>query len=366
MKIFFRVDSSLKIGAGHIMRCLTLADEFKKRGAHITFLSWPLSGNLINNIKSHGFKVIILSDEAYTVSGREKQNLDQDLSKITQEEDARQTLKVLENQDSKVDWLVVDHYSLDARWEKIVSSGTKRIMVIDDLANRPHSCDAILDMTLKRSSLDYLSHISANCTQLLGSDYILLRPQFKKMRSKSLSKRNSRDPVNKILICLGGMDDENVTLRILNIIETTRLPITIDIVLLSNAPHLEEVQSRAKSMTFPANVHVDAINMGEIITSTDWGIVAGGMTSLECCCLGLPTSIINTAYNQISISERLDEMKAAHLMGYHNLISDEYIAEELIKILQDGKNKIALSLSASKVCDGEGAGRVVDKIMSLS
>jgi UDP-2,4-diacetamido-2,4,6-trideoxy-beta-L-altropyranose hydrolase len=366
MRVIFRVDSSLDIGAGHVMRCLTLSDELKKRGAQVTFLSRTLPGNLINRVINHGFEVIPLFEKSRSASEDDKESPYKKWLKTTQEEDARQSLDALVRQDTIADWLVVDHYALDQRWEKIVASGTKKIMVIDDLANRPHSCDALLDMTLKRSSLDYVSHVSASCTQMLGSDYIPLHPQFKKLRSESLSKRNSHDPVKKILICLGGMDSENVTLRLLNIIETLQIPIAIDVVLMSTAPHLQEVQSRAKSMTFSAHLHVDTVNMGEIIRSADWGIVAGGMTSFECCCLGLPTSIINTAENQIPISKTLEEMNAAQLIGYHSLISNNQIAREIIKVIKSGKDKHDLSLCARRVCDGEGTRRVVDRMVELS
>jgi UDP-2,4-diacetamido-2,4,6-trideoxy-beta-L-altropyranose hydrolase len=354
MKVFFRVDSSLEIGAGHIMRCLVLAEELRKRGGCITFLSRELPGNLIAKVKKHGFEVVFLPKKNH------------EPLEINQEEDASHSLKILKGQNYITDWVVVDHYSLDAQWEKIVSYGTKRIMVIDDLANRFHSCDALLDMTLKRSSLDYISHLQTNCAQMLGSDYTLLRPQFREMRSESILKRNSNQPVKKLLICLGGVDNEKVTFRLLKIFETIQLPVSIDVVLLSTAPHLEQVQAQAKKLTIPTRVHIDLVEMGKVIVEADWGIVAGGMTSFECCCLGLPTFIINTAENQVPISQTLKEINAAHLLGYHNLISDNYIAEELIRVMQDEKRRNAISLSASKVCDGKGTERVVDRMVSFS
>ena len=141
LKVAFRCDASIQIGSGHVMRCLTLANELHDKGVEITFVCREHPGHLFDFIETS--KHCLMSLPLPTSLAVGKLAHAQWLG-VTQEEDARQSIEALKII-GHVDWLVVDHYALDVEWETAMRVGTEHIMVIDDLADRKHDCDVLLD-----------------------------------------------------------------------------------------------------------------------------------------------------------------------------------------------------------------------------
>jgi UDP-2,4-diacetamido-2,4,6-trideoxy-beta-L-altropyranose hydrolase len=200
MRIAFRADASPQMGTGHVMRCLTLADALKGRGAQSTFICRPHAGHLLDLIKQRGHEAIVLSpaDDAFTAPADpfHAKWLGTDWAS-----DAAQTEQSLGNQ--VVDWLVVDHYALDCRWEQEMRPHTRRIMAIDDLADRPHDSDLLLDQNLGRTAQDYCGLLSSHTQTLIGPSYALLRPEFIQWREYSLQRR-AQPQLKHLLITMGG------------------------------------------------------------------------------------------------------------------------------------------------------------------
>lgn len=223
-----RVNAATHIGSGHLMRCLTLAHQLRTLGARVRFLCRAHPGHLNHRIRAEGFDLIELplpsaspnelSQPLSSASPNERSqplpsaSPTDDLSLYgaawlgaTWQEDAAQCARNLAP--DPVDWLIVDHYGLDARFETAVQSGYRRLMVIDDLANRPHVCDILLDQTLGREQGDYLPFIPIDCPCLLGLRFALLRPEFARYRGESLRRRTTAT-LETLLIALGGTDPE--------------------------------------------------------------------------------------------------------------------------------------------------------------
>ena len=191
MKFIFRTDASLEIGTGHVMRCLTLANKLKDKGGQIQFLCRLHCGNLIEVIQKSGFEVLVLSSKSKMVQ-KSGFTVSQDISNYAHwlgcswQTDARQSLALIKEY---VDWIIVDHYGLDHRWETALRKKCHKIMCIDDLANRIHNCDLLLDQNLGRTTNDYKSLVPIHSIQILGPHYALLRPEFSKWRNISLERR---------------------------------------------------------------------------------------------------------------------------------------------------------------------------------
>ena len=186
MKITFRTDASLQIGTGHVMRCLTLADALAARGAYCQFICRAHDGNLIEFIRRKGLTAHPLPAGAALPRSPTDPTHAAWLG-ATQAEDAEACAPILAAQ--RPDWLIVDHYALDARWERALAPHYRKLMVIDDLADRPHSCDLLLDQTFGRDAADYRPLVPADCRLLCGSHYALLRPEFAALRPYSLQRR---------------------------------------------------------------------------------------------------------------------------------------------------------------------------------
>lgn len=358
MKVAFRADASVQIGTGHVMRCLTLADELALKGHQCRFICRNHQGHLGNLIINNGHELTLLPqstnvDQHITES---KGSPHSDWLGATWEQDAIQTLEILSSMSA--DWLVVDHYSLAAQWEREVAKEVGRIMVIDDLADRSHQCDILLDQNLGREASDYASLVPERCTRLIGPTYALLRPEFAAAREPSLRRRQQPE-LRRILISLGGVDRTNVTGRILQALAETVLPddIKLDIVMGASAPYLEEVRKQAALLPVDATVNVSVSDMADRMSRADLSIGAAGSTSWERCCLGVPSIIVILAENQRLIGEALERHRCALLVREADIGSH---LEGLMKqLINSGSLLGDLAGNAAKICDGLGSSRLV-------
>ena len=184
MKVVFRVDASDIIGTGHVMRCLTLADKLKTKKVECYFISRPHTGNLINLIKGRGYKVFDLPSitQKYAMNNSGSDPIHCYWLGCDWQEDCKQTKKIL--QLMTVNWLIVDHYAIDFKWEKEQRQYCQNIMIIDDLADRRHDADILLDQNLYANlKTRYDEKVSASCRKLLGLDFALLHPSYSAARS---------------------------------------------------------------------------------------------------------------------------------------------------------------------------------------
>ncbi|MBH2032231.1 MAG: UDP-2,4-diacetamido-2,4,6-trideoxy-beta-L-altropyranose hydrolase [Pseudomonadales bacterium] len=322
LKVAFRVDASLQMGTGHVMRCLTLANALKVRGAECQFICREHPGNLIAYIRSEGFQIHVLPLMESTAA----ELIDFKVSKIepqlahatwlgaTQRNDADECSAILS--ELKFDWLIVDHYALDVRWEVALKRHYRKLMVIDDLADRPHQCDILLDQTFGRESKAYAPWIPDACILLCGSRYSLLRPEFAALRAYSIERR--KEPhLEHLLITMGGVDKDNATGQVLQALKSTELPANcrITVVMGTTAPWLAEVRKQAKQMPWATTVQVGVSNMAQLMADSDLAIGAAGATTWERCCLGLPTVLVVLADNQKMAAETLDKAQAVVILS---------------------------------------------------
>lgn len=357
MLVAFRADASVQIGTGHVMRCLTLAEELARLGHQCLFVCRDHEGHLGDLIQRRGFELCMLSDGAALLkeSGGSADNPYSDWLGVTWEKDSKETQELLS--DRCATWIVVDHYALDARWEREIAKHSGRIMVIDDLADREHDCAVLLDQNLGRAHTDYDGWVSPHTLRLIGPHYALLRPEFREFREKFLKRRQAMQ-CRRILISLGGVDRTNVTGRVLSALETSSLPSStkLDIVMGSSAPSLEEIRSQAANSRFDATVNVNVTNMAERMGLADLSIGAAGSTSWERCCLGLPSIMVILAENQRLIGEALASAECAFLVDEAEI--PEALPPMLAKLSETEGELERFALNAANVCDGTGASRV--------
>jgi UDP-2,4-diacetamido-2,4,6-trideoxy-beta-L-altropyranose hydrolase len=352
MKVIFRVDASLQMGTGHVMRCLTLAQVLKENGTDAEFICRKHNGNLIDKIRLSGFNV-------HELEVFEETEVDNKLAHshwlgATQQQDADDCIEILKAE--KPNWIIVDHYALDEQWQKRLKSYYEKLMVIDDLADRKHQCDILLDQTFGRQQEDYSALTPKDCKLLLGSQYALLRPEFAKWRPYSL-KRRGKPEFKQLLINMGGVDVNNITENVLDELKMCNLPndINITVVMGGSAPHLESIKSKANALPYKTKIKVDVDNMAEIMANADIAIGAAGATTWERCCLGLSTIQIVIAKNQITIAKSLAEIGAIKFLKS---------TESMPRVINNTtKWMLDVSNIARHVTDGLGVKRVTDALI---
>ncbi len=351
MHIIFRTDASIQIGIGHVMRCLTLAEVLRIRGAQSSFICRELPGNLIDLIRKRGFLVHSLRfDKDWVV--KEKTTPHSGWLSADWQSDAEESKVFL--REEAIDWLIVDHYAIDNRWEHAMRACCKKIMVLDDLADRMHDCDLLLDQNLGRKVKDYFGLLDRETVTLIGSQYALLRPEFAALRSQSLARRKKKPQLQRLLVTMGGVDRENVTGQVLTALQSCTLPkdLSVTVVLGLHAPWVAQVKAQAKQMLFPTEVLVSVDNMAQLMVESDLAIGAAGSTSWERCCLGLPTIQIVVAHNQAAIAQALSHAGAAVMLQRKAITQ---ILPSLIRTMASADKLYAVSLAASGVTKGNGA-----------
>jgi len=362
-RVVIRVDASLKIGTGHVMRCLTLAEALKKQGADIVFICREHDGNLLERIERQGFKTYALPNahdkETMTNSEAEKDELyGRCWLGSTQQQDAALCRPLLEKLNP--DWLIVDHYGIDQVWQSQLAPYVGKLMVIDDLANREHQCDVLLDQTYGRQVEDYAGLVPPQAQLLLGSEYALLRPEFAEWRDYSLQRRRNPE-FKKLLITMGGVDPDNITGEVLSTLEKNALPEEMEIIVVmgATAPHLDNVKQQAERMTNKCTLKIDVANMAEIMANADFAIGAAGATTWERCCLGLPSLMIVLADNQKEISNLLSKSLASLSVDKASLQAAARALESIPM-----QRLTELTNNSAKLLDGGGVRRVVRALTS--
>ncbi len=369
MKVIFRADASVQIGTGHVMRCLTLAQELTTQGKRCQFICREHEGNLIALIRTKGFVVHVLPPEhqvgicaepASVASGEELKHAA--WLGASQAQDALACNALLAQE--PVDWLVVDHYALDARWEEAMAPCFRRLMVIDDLADRRHACSVLLDQTYGRDPKDYEHLVSKGCKLLCGSQYALLRPEFAQLRAYSLQRR-AQPSLRELLVTMGGVDKDNATGRVLQALRSCNLPddCRITVVMGATSPWLDAVRIAAEQLPWTSRMLVAVEDMAQLMAESDLAIGAAGATSWERCCLGLPTLMLILAPNQMLAAKLLEIANVIHILRF-DLRLDENLRQIIEGFIDNPIELQYLSQKACHVADGGGCMRVVEKLDS--
>jgi len=315
--IAFRVDASSQIGTGHFMRCLTLAECLKQYGAKIRFISHNLPFHLCDILTSKGIEIISFDHKTKDLITGELNH--SHWLGSNQEHDAKTSIQALSDQ--SWDWLIVDHYALDIRWENILRQHVKNILVIDDLADRQHDCDILLDQDFYTDMhTRYKDKVPAHCQLLLGPHYCLLRNEF--WLAQKLAKPRSGN-IKRLFVFFGGVDIDNDTGQVIEALSVINISkIQVDVVIGKQHPFLEQISSMCLRHKFIC--HIQTNKIAALMAEADLAIGAGGMATWERIFLGLPSLVKITAFNQI---EALNYLASA---GYVSIWRD---TNELICLL---------------------------------
>lgn len=349
MRFAFRVDSSPIIGMGHLMRCLTLANGLKDRGFECSFICRDFEGNGASRLIGDDFPIELMS-----IVGLE---LSEDWLGVSFENDVKDTIDIISKR--PVDWLIVDHYEIDQSWEKEFRSKFPniKIMVIDDLV-RPHDCDLLLDQTYGRTVDEYLPFVPENTQLYLGAEFALLRDDFRRLRGQSRKFDNKN---RHILVMLGG-GNPGEPLRVIGkaLRELFKKHTFTATVIIGDMPdlHLDDYKTLGQNIELIKFSNDIAAEMNK----ADFAIGAGGGTSWERCCLGLPTVVITIADNQIEIAKIINEKEA----GFSVVTARDEIADAVEKLLTDSALLATMSKNAASLCDGGGVCRVINRILVRS
>lgn len=362
MNIAFRADASIQIGTGHVMRCLTLADELTRQGHECRFVCREHEGHMGDLIASKGYDLTLLPAPIGSELMPKDSNSD-DYALwlgLPWQEDARQTLDAVKT--LKPDWLVVDHYALDADWERVLANAVGNIMVIDDLANRHHECDVLLDQNALDYSMTerYECLVGDSCNLLLGPKYALLRPEYAEL-AKALPERDGI--ISRVLVFVGGSDPYRLTERYLRALTAPEFEhLFVDVVIGKNHPSPATVgslvEARSKTRLYSA-----LPSLAALMVRADLMLGAGGTTNWERMCLGLNSVVISVAENQNQINKELSSRGLVYFLGTADEVRLSTIPNVLKGLIGEAETVAERSVQMRAVVDGLGCRRVADILL---
>ena len=338
------------------MRCLSLAGSLKEKGAEVSFICREHQGNMCEFIQEQGFSVtrLLAPAEGFRV---EATPMHADWLGVTWQEDAAEVSAVIES-NPKPDWLVVDHYSIDHRWEQTLRPLVASIMVVDDLADRIHDCDLVLDQNyFENPEKRYAGLVPEDCTKLLGPKYALLRPEFRTARAFSKIRGGG---IGRILVYFGGSDPHNLTGMCLEALSCSKLKhLLVDVVVGYHNPYLEKLHKQVKVRP-NSRLYVQPSGFVEMMLRADLFVGAGGSTSWERLCLNLPSVVITTGIDEIPLTLELSELGFVSWIGRAEDASEKKIWAAVLSEISRSHDK---SPSPDSIfVDGLGALRVAEAL----
>lgn len=335
MKIFFRVDSSFSMGTGHVMRCLTLAEQLRKKNFQIEFICRNLEGNIIPLINQEGYKTHILN-------GDDIKDEETRWYKDHWLLDAEECLKIIGDQ--LIELLIVDHYGLDYLWESTLIRKTNKLMVIDDLANRRHYCDLLLDQNFYFNMTNrYNDLVPKECKLLLGPQFALLRNEF--MEKK---RRKRTGEIKSILIFFGGTDPTNETEKTIHALTKLDKDINVNVIIGQSNIRKTSIEKLC-NMYSNFKFYCQVTNISDFMNEADLAIGAGGSTTWERCYLGLPSIIIIVADNQVELARSVSQFGAIINLGFSYEVTSDHIFNTVSELISNPMKVRKLSEAASSL-----------------
>jgi UDP-2,4-diacetamido-2,4,6-trideoxy-beta-L-altropyranose hydrolase len=332
-----RADASEAIGGGHVVRCLALANGLADAGWSCRFAVSPGADRAVPALGASEHDIIELDGPA-----------------------SAEPAEIAQQCGAPIDLLIVDHYQRGAEFTTPCRSWARRVLVVDDLADRPYDANILLDQTFGRTEREYTSLVPEHCELLLGPTYALLRPSFGQLRPAALARRTGG--LRRVLVSMGNSDPHDLTSLALRAIEESGIELEVDVVLGSRSPNRAGVESQVSRLGQSIRLHLDAPDMAELMVAADLAIGACGITSWERCTLGLPTIAVVAAENQRVVAGNLAAAGAVALVGDWSNCSQRSLVNLLRAFATEPARLSAMTGRAAAICDGAGVARVLGAI----
>ena len=333
-RILFFADAGSAVGGGHVMRCLTLARALRERGAVCGFVASPAVSGILNAFGAEGIEQVRATGE-------------------------RAAMVLTAARDWPADAVVIDHYRFARADEAVLRAPGRVLMVIDDL-RRAHDCDLVLDSNLGRTEVDY-----PGIQTLAGPAFALVRPEFVALREATPARRAPGEPPRRLLISLGLTDVGGVTARVIEALMPDLGDLSVDVVLGEGAASLERLRSLAAGDA-RVRLHINTQQMPALTAEADLAIGAGGSSTWERCCLGLPTVTVVLADNQRPNALALAAAGAALMIEAAAADFEDRLRVMFMELINDSARRHAVGQAAAILCDGRGAERVADGLLALA
>lgn len=361
-----RADASSWIGTGHVIRCINLAKELIKRGFHVSFLCRYIPNHLQLLLAEENIALIKMTDENGSGQGiNNRQSIHGHWLHVNYQDEIDEAVAAINSYLatyflSELDLLIIDHYAIESEWQVAAQRLSKVICQIDDLADRQHICDVLVDQNyFPDADFRYAERVPGNAKKLLGPYFALLNRRFYALRHQ-LKEYKSRFNARKVVVFFGGVDESNETDKaITGLLAAKDETLLLDVILGATNPNIEYLKQKY-SQNASVMISVQVSDMAERMAEAFLFVGAIGSTTWERCALGLPGIVVSVAYNQNQLAEALQTYGSHVFLGEMKDVLVQDYTRAFLNSGFDGMEK--MSRLSSELTDGNGTGRVVDAI----
>lgn len=345
IQVFFRVDANENIGTGHLVRCRLLARELRTRGVHSTFLSAETHSSWLRALETEGFRLKKLST-------REATNPDAVLATSSKVEDSN-TLLV-------IDTGLPSFYKVDFQ-QHVRRNGLKLMMI-----TFRHDCHFAADIVHNQNllALDHEYSVEPYTKLLLGPRYAILADDFRRLAGK---REAVSEQVRTLLISFGGTDRTNQSRKVATALAAMKEPPQRIIVvvgsLYADVDELEELLSQESNLN--TELHINTMDMPNLMAQSDVAITSGGLTVWELACLGVPNVIISTSEPERATGLLLNQKQICYYLGHHNQVSEKQISNAIAMLADNQQQRRKMSWAGKQLVDGQGAQRVINHMIAV-
>ena len=337
--VVMRADGSSTLGRGHLVRCRNLARALEQRGFAVTF------------VRSGAEDDFLADEDVRWIPGGS-----------SPEDDARATLHAVGPFGPAV--VVVDHYGLDAAWERTVAASGSAVVVIDDLADRDHACDVLIDQNPLPAER-YGGRVPEGARRLVGMRFALL-PAGGSVPDDDAGSRERRSEVTRLLVGFGGGGDLAPIALALDALDDPRFDaVTVDLVI-GVEDRVEEVRSLIGIGRGDVHVHGWVADLAPLMAGADLALGAGGISVLERLRAGLPAVVVSVADNQEATCRVLHDQGLLVHAGRLGEVGPQTVAEALERLMRDDGARRRIEQQGPRAVDGRGAVRCADAIVEIA
>ncbi len=338
-----RADASAKIGTGHVMRCLALAQAWRSVGGRAIFVMATATEAPVieSRLKSEGFDVEHISADPGS------------------DEDASVTCDLAASNQSDI--IVVDGYHFSSQYQALIKRSGRCLLFIDDYGHAgKYYADFVLNQNIYASESLY-SQREPYTRLLLGSSYVLLRQEFWPWRNWC---RKIPNTARKVLITLGGSDPDNVTMKVIRSLWHPQIEGLEAVAVIGGSnSHIESIRSAAESSCIPLQLMQNTSGMPELMAGADMAISSASTTSWELAFMGLPALSIVLADNQVRVAEELAKAGMAVNLGWHDRLSEKDLGQAVVSLSSDPVSRSCMADVGRHLVDGQGSMRVVSSLL---
>lgn len=339
--LLIRTDAGPKIGMGHFMRCLALAQAWQSSGGEVHFAMQTPSSMVVDRLQREKMVLYPLRQA----------------SKRETPADAVETADLA--REVGAEWIIVDGYHFADDYQRHIHRSGLWQLTLDDYGHATHYyADLILNQNAHANAEMYARR-EPYTGLLLGLDYTLLRREFSEWQGRH---PNIPDRAAHLLVTLGGSDPRNQTLPILQALRRADFR-DLDIIVVAGGsnPHIE---SLAKVVNQTNNIRLihNAQDMPALMAWADLAVSAAGSTCWELAFMGVPIITIVLADNQRQIADSLARLGCATNLGWYEEVDVGQIVHSVAELVDNQATRTQQIRRGQALVDGHGAERVVARL----